>query len=219
MSWLSGDGKSDMTEALMVREMAPLPGVHHEITAAFEATMLIRCTQPGSGRGGPTRAVGPRWPEEVFVEFSRRDAAERLLALLEQLGFAAGLRIRTAGIREQLPIYQIVPRPNDRDAVDPVLRHGWRLGRALLCESPGAYLTPRRRRHRDHLAVAAWRATALAAGYKRRRGYEGFYIGDSDTIAVLVRAGRVLDLSVTAQRRSGCHLLQVPTAGQALVSR
>lgn len=199
---------------------------HQRITAAFEATMLIRCTRPGPSGRRPNETAPPRQPGDavvahrpdgVFVEFSRLDAADRLVSVLDRLGHPATRRIRIAGIRERRNIHQVVLTPTARMAVDPVLREGWRLGIALLCDTPGGYLTPRRRRHRGELAAAAWRAAVLAAGYRRRRGARGLYIGDHDTVAVLVRAARVLDLAVTAHRRSGCHLVQVPEPGSATV--
>ncbi|HEX5597789.1 MAG TPA: hypothetical protein VFX61_17515 [Micromonosporaceae bacterium] len=201
-----------MIEVLTVGATTPLPDFHQRITAAFEAVMLVRCAQPGSSRGGPVPAPWSRRLDEVLVEFSRLEAAQRLLILLGRLGYPATQRVRSAGIREQHPIYQIVLATEVHREVDLLLHNGWRSGRALLVDPPG-YLTPRRCRHRDHLAVAAWRAATLAAGHKRQRGGRGFYIGDGDTMTVLVRAGRVLDINVTAQRRYGCHLVQLPETG------
>ncbi|HEX5541853.1 MAG TPA: hypothetical protein VFX60_09855 [Micromonospora sp.] len=195
-----------MTEMLTVRAPAPLPDLQQRITAAFEAVMLVRCAQP-SGRNDPGHIPWGNRPDGVCMEFSRRDAAHRLLALLQRLGFHGSLHVGAAGIRDQHPIYQVMLSIQNRAAVDLILHHGWRTGLALLGDLP-EYLTPRRRRHRNHLAAAAWRAATLAAGYKRQRNHRGFYIGDGDTMTVLVRAGRVLNLHVTAQRRYGCHLVQ-----------
>ncbi|WP_213455175.1 hypothetical protein [Rhizomonospora bruguierae] len=198
-----------MTQVLPVRAASAPPDFHHQVTAAFEATMLMRCAQPGTGRGGPTRAPQVHRPAGVLVEFSRHEAADRLVALLHRLGCPATPRVARTGIREQRPIYQISLAPDDQAALVPVLHDSWRTGLALLSDPPGRYLAPRRRRHRDDLAAAAWRAAVLAAGSQRRQGKRGFYIADNDTMAVLVRAGRVLHLTVTAQRRAGCHLVRI----------
>lgn len=207
MSWLPHTGKSDLIEVLTVRATDPLPDFHRAVTAAFETTMLLRCTRPGQSRGSSIRTVPSRPLNEVLVEFNRPDAVERLEALLDRLGYPATHRVRAAGIRERRPIYQVMLSPNSQRALAPILRDGWRSGLNLL-NDPNRYLSPRRRRHREHVSVAAWRAALLAAGHKRR-GDRGIYIGDHETMAVLVRAGRVLDLAVTAQRRPGCYLVRL----------
>lgn len=188
------------------------------VAAAFEAMMLLRCAQPGPGRAGVTGTTGSRWPKDVFAEFSRPAPANRLVALLAALGHPGMLETRTVGIRWRRSIYQVGLAPQDRVAAGPILAYGWRAGLRLLLQAPGGYLAPHRRRQREQVAVAAWRAAQLAAGYRRRKVDPGLYIGDSDTVVLLVRAARLLDLEVTVQRRTGCHLLRVSEPALALLT-
>jgi hypothetical protein len=201
--------------------------------AAFEAAVLVRCTGVcGGGRtralggarvrtasGGVATATGAERASDGFdtgsgreggardvgvAEFSRIDAAHRLVELLAQAGRPAAVDSYTAGNRHRYDIHR-VNAPAD---TQPALQAAWHVGYGELCGQPGTPRTARQLRHALALAAAAWRAALLVVGPKRS-GSPGLRVPDLDTATALVRAGRMLELPIRMSTRPGGQLLIV----------
>ena len=192
-------------------------------TAAFEASVLVRCT--GVCGGGRTRALGgarvrtasggvatatgaERAPIGFEPEFSRVEAAHRLVELLDEVGRPAEVHSYTAGNRHRYDIHRVTGPRGTRG----VLSAAWRIGYGELCGQPGQPRTARQVRHALALAAAAWRAALLVVG-PTRSDSPGLRVPDLDTATALVRAGRMLDLPVRMTTRPGGQLVLVLPAG------
>lgn len=191
--------------------------------AAFEAAVLVRCT--GVCGGGRTRALGgarvrtattgdatatgaERAPAGFETEFSRARAAHRLVELLEEAGRPAAVHSYTAGNRHRYDIHRVTASSD----VTEVLRISWLSGYVELCGQPVRPRTARQVRHALALAAASWRAALLVAG-PTRSDAPGLRVPDLETATALVRAGRMLDVSVRMTTRPGGQLVLVLPAG------
>lgn len=191
--------------------------------APFEASVLVRCT--GVCGGGRTRVLGgarvrtatvgdatatgaERAPTGFEAEFSRARAAHRLVELLEVAGRPAAMDSYTAGNRHRYDIHRVTA-PSD---VTELLRNSWFSGYGELCGQPVRQRTTRQVRHALALAGAAWRAALLVAG-PTRSDAPGLRLPDLETAAALVRAGRMLDVSVRMTTRPGGQLVLVLPVG------
>lgn len=180
----------------VVPAAAVLPGI--TVAAGFEIGMLLRCARTGSGRYEHSAAAAST------VEFGRAAAAERLVALLGQLGVAARGDEFAAGVRHRYTVHRVVCA--DLDA--PLLGRSWVEGYRRLC-TPDGYRTPMQVRLRAALAVAAWRAAMLAGNVRARGGKLAVRVSDADTALVLVRAARLLGVPVSLRGSAGRHLVEV----------
>jgi hypothetical protein len=191
--------------------------------APFEASVLVRCT--GVCGGGRTRVLGgarvrtatagdatatgaERAPGGFEAEFSRARAAHRLVELLEEAGRPAAVNSYTAGNRHRYDIHRVTASSD----ISELLRISWFSGYGELCGQPVRPRTARQVRHALALATAAWRAALLVAG-PTRSDAPGLRLPDLETATALVRAGRMLDVSVRMTTRPGGQLVLVLPAG------
>jgi hypothetical protein len=185
----------------MVGPMNPTADTfRHAVVAAFEATMLVRCTAAGRPSSwSSSRAAGP----EPIVEFSQGPAAQRLAELLREAGVPAQQEMYIAGTRHRYRVHRITTSTVAFRRLD----EAWHSGYRELCgRREGGYLSQRQRWHCDRLAAAAWRAALLAAG-RPKTPLLGVRVGDPDTAAVLIRASRFLAVPVVLRSRPGGPLL------------
>ena len=171
----------------------------------FEAAMLLRCAGTGAGRGRARRRHSPSLrPADAYAEFSRPEAATRLVALLHSSDRQAWVDSRRAGGRHQYEVHRVVAPGSDPAGLDV----HWRRGHEMLCGFRDRRLTPEQWMHRDRLAVAGWRAALLAAGRARLTPL-GVRIADPDTAVLLTQAAWLLGVTVQMLPRPGGHLLVV----------
>ena len=186
----------------MVGPMNPTADTFRQaVVAAFEATMLVRCTTAGRAPSfaGPSRATAP----DPVVEFSQGPAAQRLAELLREAGVPVRQEMYIAGTRHRYRVHRVTTSA----AAFRWLDEAWHSGYRELCgRREGGYLSQRQRWHCDRLAAAAWRAALLAAG-RPKTPLLGVRVGDPDTAAVLMRASRFLDVPVVMRSRPGGPLL------------
>jgi len=185
--------------AVDIRPAAPtavLPA--STVAGGFEIGMLLRCARTGSGRYEHSAASASA------VEFGRSAAAERLVTLLDGLGVPARGDEFAAGGRHRYTVHRVICA--DLDA--PILGRSWVEGYRRLCTQDG-YRTPMQARLRAALAVAAWRAAMLAGNVRSRGGNLAVRVSDSDTALVLVRAARLLGVTVALRGSTGRHLVEV----------
>lgn len=175
-----------------------------DVVAGFEIGMLLRCVRAGSGRH-EHRDTASTW-----VEFSRAEAAARLVTLLGAIGRAAVRDEYVAGGRHRYRVHRVTCA----DLTDPRITRAWCTGYRRLCDADG-YRPARQRHHRVRLAAGAWRAAILAGGTRGRGGGPlAIRAPDPEVALVLVRAARVLDAPVALRTTGGRHLIEV-TAGAA----
>lgn len=170
------------------------------VVAGFEIGMLLRCARTGGhgpgghGRGAPTGTV----------EFSRAEAASRLVTLLDRLGCPARRDDYAAGGRHRYTLHRVTCA----ELAAPELVQGWCAGYRRLC-APAPYLSAPQRQHRADLATAAWRAALLVGGVRGRGGPLAVRVAEAELAVVLVRAARVLDVGVTLRGGGVRHLVEV----------
>jgi hypothetical protein len=184
------------------------------LSAAFEATCLIQCTDVSRvpGRRRPEWRPGltvapPGLP--ALAEFDGGEAATRLATLLGDLGFTAAHEVTIGGGRRRYQVHGVVVPPDRRDDANRLMASAWRQGRrALLGTDPIGSSSPRNAR-RAALARAAWRAALLAGGRRLRADSLGIRLGAQEMAAVLVRAARLLGVTAGVMSRPGCLLVTV----------
>lgn len=185
--------------------------------AAFEAMMLVRVAgRPAEAVPGTLarpsaalRGLGPPAPG-FLAEFDSAAAAERLVGAIAYIAPVATADSRDSGGRHRYRVHRVTVPRRAEDLIRATLCRAGKGGAATLCAPAGADTTPRARRHRSALAVAAWRATLLAAGPGRGGADRvAVRVGDPDTTRVLVRAAALLGVPVRAVLRPGGHLLSV----------
>lgn len=186
----------------------------HTLSAAFEATSLIQCTEVSRvpGRRRPEWRASLSMPplgQPALAEFDGGEAAARLATLLGDLGFPATHDVTIGGGRRRYQVHAVAVRPDLRDEAHRLLAAAWRQGRrALLGTEPIGSSSPRNAQ-RAALARAAWRAALLAGGRRLRADSLGVRLGDQEMAAVLVRAARLLGVTAGVMTRPGCLLVTV----------
>jgi hypothetical protein len=183
------------------------------VAAGFEIGMLLRCARTGSGGYGRGAAVSAA-TDLGTVEFSRAEAASRLVALLGRLGYATRRDDYAAGGRHRYTLHRVLCA----DLGAPELVQAWCAGYRRLC-APAAYLSTPQRQHRADLAAAAWRAALLVGGVRGRGGPLAVRVAEPDLAVVLVRAARVLDAPVTLRTSGVRHLVEVVPGPAEVVLR
>lgn len=173
---------------------------------AFEAACLLRCApQPLTERQRRTTTGAPTGA----FEFSRADAAQRMIDLLAGLEIPVLHEVDTGGLRRRYQVHRLrVPEPY-RNGYQAVLDAGWRQGRRELLGqlTPGA--STARPLWRPRLASAAWRSALLAAGRHVRRHILGVRLTDRDLAAVLVRSATLLEVPARLASGGGCFVVSV----------
>ncbi|WP_051798303.1 hypothetical protein [Catenuloplanes japonicus] len=190
---------------------------------AFEAVCLVRCARPVL----PTETRRPRLsavgrtdaPQNAAVaEFDREDASQRLTTLLDCLGYRARAQERDGGGVRRYAVQQVTIAEPDRIAVDRMMVTSWQRGRQrLLGTDPLGHSSPHHM-HRVVLARAAWNAGLLVGRLRPRHGLLRIGIAEPDMVAILVRAARLLGVTASVSRRSGCFVIAVPETAAATLT-
>ncbi|MFI5838761.1 hypothetical protein ACIA8K_03470 [Catenuloplanes sp. NPDC051500] len=178
---------------------------------AFEAVCLVRCARPvlqPETRRLSSRPVATQ--SAAVAEFDREDASQRLTDLLACLGYHARAEERDGGGVRRYAVQQVTIAEPDRLAVDRMMVASWQRGRQrLLGTDPLGHSSPHHA-HRVVLARAAWNAGLLVGRLRPRHGQLRIGIAEPDMVAILVRAARLLGVTASVSRRSGCFVVAVP---------
>jgi hypothetical protein len=203
-------------------EPGSAPGIVADtLPIAFESACLVQCTDVGGQRFRPdwhgTPAPAAR-TVPALAEFNQRDAALRLAVLLAELGYPARHEVHTGGGWRRFALQRVLVAEPQRAATKQLMATAWAHGcRALLETEPLGSSSPRSAT-RTALASAAWRSVLLAAGRGVRAGSLWVRVGDTEIVAVLVRAARLLGVKADAKARpGGSVMVSVPAAAAPLL--
>src|SRR5437667_6498624 len=118
-------------ELMIVERHATTECAYHTAgEVGFEAAMLLRCAGTGAGRGRARRRHSPSLrPADAYAEFSRPEAATRLVALLHSSDRQAWVDSRRAGGRHQYEVHRVVAPGSDPAGLDV----HWRRGHGRPC--------------------------------------------------------------------------------------